>query len=171
MKHKYTNISNPQRRSALKTIAATTLLTAASNPLIKLLNATIGKTLLQPSEAKANDVKYPPGIETCRDKAIKDAYYIINTENHYDKRIRIFEGIMRIDNQYSIEFGVVNYNTPYIEPAYWYLCAMTNDYSVKILDKLEKKIQFSMIFLVVFTIILKNLFIINIEYSIQKTIY
>ena len=124
-------IFNPQRRSALKTIAATTLLTTASNPLIELLNATFGKTLLQPSEAKADDVKYPPGIATCRDRAIQDAYYILRTHNDYSVGpIAIFEGIMGISKTKYLPNSfrhIVKENTPYIEPAYWYLCAMEDE--------------------------------------------
>jgi len=132
---------NQKRRSALKTIAATTLLTTASNPLIELLNATFGKTLLQPSVAKA-DFNYnniPPGIATCRDKEIEQAYVLGRDPTSYYKeveQIRIFEGIMRIsDTRYlPNDFGVVKPDTPYIEPAYWFLCAMTDDFPNRICD-------------------------------------
>ena len=136
---------NQKRRSALKTIAATTLLTTASNPLIELLNATFGKTLLQPSVAKAYDVEYPPGIATCRDKAIKEAYGLLKDHNNYGvDRMKIFEGIMKISDSMYLPNSfpyIVKPDTPYIEPAYWFLCAMEDDYKYKINQKLKKKNQ------------------------------
>ena len=146
--HKSANNSsfNPQRRSALKTIAATTLLTTASNPLIELLNATFGKTLLQPSEAKAqyNYDNIPPGIATCRDKAIEQAFVLARDPNSFYNSVRqiaIFEGILGITDEsyYPTEFMTVKNDTPYIEPAYWFLCAMENDYSYKTNQKLKEK--------------------------------
>ena len=119
------NISDPKRRGALKTIVATTLLTTATNPLMELLNTAFGKKVLVSSEAKADDdVEYPPGITVCRDKALKEAYYVLKTDQDYrvDKG-KIIKGI--IDREETHYCGIiVNANTPYIEPAYWFVCRM-----------------------------------------------
>jgi len=135
-----------KRRDALKTIAAATLLTTASNPIIELFNATFGKEVLHPSEAKAsyNYKNIPPGIATCRDRAIIQAYVLAREPRDYYKGIeqmRIFEGIMGITSKHylPLEFRTVKDNTPYIEPAYWYLCAMTDDPPRRIYKELEKK--------------------------------
>ena len=137
------------RRNALKTLGiGAVLLTTAPNTIIDLVNKTFDKEILYKNEAKA-DYNYkdiPPGIATCRDRHIKQAYVLVRDENwreyyHGVKQIKIFEGIMDItdNNYFPMEFGKVNPNTPYIEPAYWFLCAMMNDLNKNIFDKLKKK--------------------------------
>ena len=138
---------DPSKRKFLKSIGlGAVLLTTAPNIIIDLINKIYGKQILPESEAYA-DYNYnniPPGIETCRDKHIKQAYVLARNPTSYYKgveQIRIFEGIMKISNSMYLpnSFGIINDNTPYIEPAYWFLCAMRDDFPNRIYNKLEKK--------------------------------
>ena len=139
-----TSDNKSSRRNFLKKLGLGLAATAAAPAIIP--------SLTKDAEAYYSVYNYknlPPGIKKCRDKEIINAYVMYRASEGLNNTVfykgvdvvRIFCGIMRISNTqyFPIEFGEVRRSTPFIEPAYWYLCAWADMPHFPIMDELEKK--------------------------------
>ena len=118
------------------------------NPFADMLNKTFNKKILHTNDLKADEnIEYPPGIINCRDPAIKTAYRLSCMDQgdyvyKYSKEIgAILAGVLALKKSWVPDFGRILLDTPFKEPAYWYICAKIDDYPHgKYKDKiLEKK--------------------------------
>jgi len=83
-----------------------------------------GILIPETAEAKTRMVEYPPGIANCRDPHIRDAYYWSEQRSSNDKwRPGTYvTAALRFGGRGPVTH-TVNSQTPYTEPAYWFLCA------------------------------------------------
>ena len=105
------------------------------NPFADMLNKTFNKKILHTNDLKADEnIEYPPGIINCRDPAIKTAYRLsCMNQGHYvykyDKEIgAILAGVLALKSSNVPAYGRIKSDTPFKEPAYWYICAKIDDY-------------------------------------------
>ena len=105
------------------------------NPFADMLNKTFNKKILHTNDLKADEnIEYPPGIINCRDPAIKTAYRLsCMNQGHYlyeyNKEIgAILAGVLALKKSWVPDFGRILLDTPFKEPAYWYICAKIDDY-------------------------------------------
>ncbi len=130
------NKINKSRRNFLKGLGiGSVLLTTAPNELISVINNYFDTNLVKSGELEARSIEYPPGIANCRDPAVKMAYYYYvrfgkrNYANRFYTGFELAQSLLRDrnigDTHYS-SFAAIRPDTPFIEPAYWFVCAKIN---------------------------------------------
>ena len=142
--YRYESANNtPSRRDFLNRAFKLGIASVALNPLLPYMEK-IFSLPLYPQDAQAEDFwdkfakTVPPGIANCRDKEILRSYYYAKDPNAYYLGDQQFT-YQRLLNETYGDLKRIDPDTPYIEPAFWFMSDKLNIFPKEEIYEIELK--------------------------------